>query len=101
MTRDELRGLPVAVDLVTAGRALGIGRTLAYELAARGDFPVPVRRIGTRWRCVTADLHDYLRVTPDMRTAPVATDAAATTTDPEAPGVSDERSPAPVLRTAS
>ncbi len=43
----EVRALPAAVDLVTAGRALNIGRSLTYELAATGQFPIPVLSLGT------------------------------------------------------
>ena len=42
----ELRALPASVDIVTAGRALGIGRTKTYELARRGEFPIPVLPVG-------------------------------------------------------
>jgi hypothetical protein len=32
-----------------AAMRLGIGRTLAYQLARRGEFPVPVIRAGRRF----------------------------------------------------
>jgi hypothetical protein len=48
---------PAAVtDLVTAGRALGLGRTKSYELACAGQFPCPVIRAGTTWLVPTAGL---------------------------------------------
>ncbi len=53
MTPDELLDLPVTVDLRTAARALGIGRSLAYDLASAGDFPCRVQRLGIRYRVVT------------------------------------------------
>ncbi|WUA62501.1 hypothetical protein OG965_16645 [Streptomyces sp. NBC_00224] len=56
MSRAELLELPVVIDLVTAARALGIGRTRAFELARRGEFPVPVLRVGATWRVPTAPL---------------------------------------------
>jgi hypothetical protein len=62
MTRAELLALPVVVDLVTAGRALGIGRTRAFELARRGEFPVPVLRVGLTYRVPTAPLLKALGV---------------------------------------
>ncbi len=49
MTVTEVRGLPASVDIVTAGRALGVGRDTAYRLAADGQFPAPVIRVGRRW----------------------------------------------------
>lgn len=52
----ELRSLPSAVDLVTAGRAFGIGRTKAHELARAGEFPTPVLRLGNSYRVTRADL---------------------------------------------
>jgi hypothetical protein len=73
MTHDELLALPVTVDLTTAGRALGIGRTKAYELARTGTFPCRVLRIGHTYTVVVNDLwrllgvndHDYQRTTHD------------------------------------
>ena len=56
LTPEELRALPVAVDLVTAGRAFGVGRTKAHELARAGEFPVPVLRLGNTYRVTRADL---------------------------------------------
>lgn len=62
-TAEEVADLPVVVDLVTAGRVLGMGRTTAYEAARRGEFPVPVLRVGRRYRVVTAHLRDLLGLT--------------------------------------
>lgn len=56
LNRDELLQLPAMIDLATAARALGVGRTKAYELAKSGAFPCPVLRIGTTYRVRTADL---------------------------------------------
>jgi predicted DNA-binding transcriptional regulator AlpA len=63
MTRAELLALPVSVDLMVAARALGMGRTLAYDLAKRGQFPVRVLRLGNRYRVTRADLLRTLGVT--------------------------------------
>ncbi len=38
------------VSVEEAARVLGIGRTLAYRLAAAGELPVPVVRIGRKLR---------------------------------------------------
>jgi len=37
--------LPVVVDLLTAARVSGIGRTTAYALARAGEFPCPVLKV--------------------------------------------------------
>ena len=50
MTEAELLALPPAVDLATAGRAFGIGRTKAFELARAGKFPVKVLKVGQKYR---------------------------------------------------
>jgi Helix-turn-helix domain len=60
MTLDEVRALPASIDLVTAGKALGIGRTLAHDLARRGQFPVRVLRLGNRYRVPTAEVLRFL-----------------------------------------
>jgi len=62
MNADELRALPVAVDVVTAGRALGLSRSKAYALAQRGEFPVPLLRFGVQYRAKRADLLSLLGV---------------------------------------
>jgi hypothetical protein len=56
LTIDELRALPVMTTLMTAARALGIKRTLAYELARAGAFPCPVIRTGRRYQVPTTGL---------------------------------------------
>ncbi|WP_248772879.1 helix-turn-helix domain-containing protein [Nocardiopsis dassonvillei] len=58
----ELYDLPAAVDLMTAARALHMGRTTAYELARRGDFPCRLLRYGGTYRVVTAELLELLGV---------------------------------------
>jgi predicted DNA-binding transcriptional regulator AlpA len=63
VTIDELLRLPVVIDLPTAARILGIGRTVAYEMAREGTFPTPVLRIGSKnIRVPTAPLLDLLGV---------------------------------------
>ncbi|MER5227340.1 hypothetical protein ABT032_44710 [Streptomyces flaveus] len=63
--RDELLSLPVTVDVETAGRAFGLGRTVAYRLARDGEFPVPVMRVGNKYRVSSAELWRALRVSPE------------------------------------
>ena len=63
LTFNELNALPTVVDLITAARALGIGRTKAYQLAATGAFPVRIIRVGTAYHVPTAELLKILGVT--------------------------------------
>lgn len=67
MSVAELLALPPAVDLPTAGRAWGLGRTKAHELARADDFPCPVLRIGRTYRVTRADLLRSLGIEPDTR----------------------------------
>ncbi|MEU8700088.1 MULTISPECIES: hypothetical protein [unclassified Streptomyces] len=60
MSREELLGLPVSVDLETSNRALGLGRSKGYELAKHGQYPCKVLRLGNAYRVVTADLLSLL-----------------------------------------
>jgi hypothetical protein len=62
MTGAELLALPVTVDVATAARALGLGRSTGYELARRGAFPCRVLRVGCSYRVPTADLLRVLGV---------------------------------------
>ncbi len=41
MNRDELDALPPVLDVPTAAKVLGIGRSLAYDLVRRRDWPTP------------------------------------------------------------
>lgn len=88
MSVAELLALPPAIDLPTAGRAWGFGRTKAHELARAGDFPCPVLRVGHAYRVTRADLLRSLGIQPETRAAlapdmPVAGPAdPATANDP-------------------
>lgn len=64
LSATELRALPTAVDIVTAGRAFGLGRTKANQLARAGQFPVPVLRIGNSYRVTRAALLRALSESP-------------------------------------
>ena len=65
------------VDLMTAAAALGLGRTKAYELARREQFPCRVIRIGDSYRIPTPGLLELLGVTAE---APATSPAAARST---------------------
>lgn len=67
MTVAELLALPVVVDITTASRALGLGRSTGYELARRDEFPCRVLRVGSSYRVPTAELLRVLGITPDQR----------------------------------
>ena len=63
-TLPDLANLPPTVDIPTAARLLGISRTAAYQLAAKGALPVPVLRLGHRLRVPAAPLLTLLGFTP-------------------------------------
>lgn len=67
-TADEIRALGARTDLVTAASVLGIGRTAAYELARRGEFPVTTLRLGHKYVVVVASLLRLLEI--DVEAAP-------------------------------
>jgi len=58
----QLRNGPPSVDLMTAAAVLRIGRTKAYDLAKRGEFPVRVIRIGDSYRVPVAALLTLLGI---------------------------------------
>jgi hypothetical protein len=60
----EVAELPVVIDVVTAGEVLSLGRTASYEMARTGTFPVPVLRVGRRYRVVTRHLLELLGLAP-------------------------------------
>ena len=65
VTLAQLRA-SATVDLMTAARALGLGRTKAYELARRDEFPCRVIRIGDTYRIPTPGLLELLGVAPEQ-----------------------------------
>jgi hypothetical protein len=68
LTPAQIRSLPVTIDLVTAARAFGVGRTTAYQLARTGAFPCPVLRVGRIYRVRTADLINALGLAVETST---------------------------------
>lgn len=46
METEKLERLPALLDVPRAAQVLGIGRSLAYELVRRGEWPTAVLRIG-------------------------------------------------------
>ena len=76
MQADEVRALPVCVDVPTAARAFGIGRDGAYDLARSGRFPVPVLRLGRRLVVTRASLLTALGLTEGDRSVTTAQSGA-------------------------
>ncbi|WKV74203.1 DNA-binding protein [Streptomyces sp. PCS3-D2] len=62
MTMAELLGLPPAVSVATAARALGIGQDKAHALIKGGVFPARVIPLGATTRVATASLWEVLGV---------------------------------------
>ena len=76
LTIAQLRTHPT-VDLMTAAKALGLGRTKAYELARRDDFPCRIIRIGDTYRVPTPGLLELLGVSGEERPTGSATATGA------------------------
>jgi hypothetical protein len=66
LTTEEVLALPVSVDLVTAGRAYGIGRTKSHELARSGEFPCRVILVGNAYRVPKTALLESLGLPSDV-----------------------------------
>ncbi|QKW12208.1 helix-turn-helix domain-containing protein [Verrucosispora sp. NA02020] len=47
---DKVRALGTTTDVATAGAIFGLSRSSAYELARSNRLPIPVMRIGSRYR---------------------------------------------------
>ncbi|WP_433082389.1 helix-turn-helix transcriptional regulator [Dactylosporangium sp. CA-052675] len=87
-TVDDIRALGAVTDLPTAAAVLGIGRSTAYALATSGDFPVPVLRVGRRFRVAVVHL---LAIVDPAGTSDLTTTRSEasidTTRDPHRPPV--------------
>lgn len=75
LTRADLERLPAALDVPTAARLLGIGRTMAYELVRTGQWPTPVIRIGLLVKISTEPLLALLGATRTGHDTSAATKA--------------------------
>ncbi|MCP2339540.1 DNA-binding protein [Actinomadura rupiterrae] len=64
ITFPEIFQLPTVVDLITAGRAFGVGRNTAYRLVHRDAYPCEVLRLGRRYKVPTAKLLAALGIDP-------------------------------------
>jgi hypothetical protein len=73
---DDISCLGHTVDIPTAARILGCGRTLAYELAKCDRFPCPVIRMGRRYLVPTAGLLTVLGLPTPARGDPPPRSAA-------------------------
>ncbi|MDQ1250333.1 MAG: hypothetical protein QG597_4712 [Actinomycetota bacterium] len=79
-TVQEVLALPVTVDLMTTARALGISKTVAYHLARTGQYPVPLYRVGARYRCLRSTLLVHLGIadnTVAIEPSPLPREASA------------------------
>ena len=59
---ERILALGPTVDIATAAKILGFGRTTAFELMRQGTFPVEVLAFGRVRRVRTADLLAYLHI---------------------------------------
>jgi predicted DNA-binding transcriptional regulator AlpA len=64
MNAHDTASLPPVLDVPTAGRLLGLGRSAAYDLIVAGLWPTPVLRLGRRLRIPTAPLLALLGLDP-------------------------------------
>ena len=78
MTDDELLRLPVLLTVPVAGRVLGVGRTVAYQLVRRDQWPTPVIRVGGQIRIPRTPLLELLGLPTPEATPPPETPARRT-----------------------
>lgn len=62
--RRSRRRKPATIDIVTAGRIAGVGRSVSYEAARTGELiaDVPVIKVGQRYRVPVAPLEAKLGI---------------------------------------
>lgn len=71
-TIERIRSLGAVTDVATTGEIFGMSRSSAYELARGDRLPVPVLRVGSRYRVSVAAILAALGV-PSEPPAPPAT----------------------------
>ena len=85
MNAIDVTALPPVLDVPTAGRLLGLGRSAAYDLVLAGLWPTPVLRFGRRLRIPTAPLLALLGLDPVRPSQPDGIVSAS----PTAPAASE------------
>ena len=63
-TPEAIRALGASTNLHTAAQIFGLAMSTAYLLAKRGQFPVPVIRVGTQYRVPVQPILAALRLEP-------------------------------------
>ena len=58
--RPNINNESLMISLGDAAQMLGIHRTTAWAIHDRGDFPVPVIKVGGHWRVVRAQLQHFI-----------------------------------------
>lgn len=86
MNTHDTASLPPVLDVPTAGRLLGLGRSAAYDLIIAGLWPTPVLRLGRRLRIPTAPLLALLGLDP----VPVSHSGGMVPKSPTAPAALSE-----------
>ncbi|RNH99694.1 DNA-binding protein [Micromonospora aurantiaca] len=71
-TIERIRALGAVTDVATVGEIFGLSRSSAYELARGNRLPVPVLRVGSRYRISVAAILTVLGV-PTEHPAPSPT----------------------------
>ena len=75
LTEDQVRSLPLSVELVFAARAIGWTRSPTYQGLHRTDeraFPLPAMKVGKGYRVLKMDLLTYLKA-PHLAAPPGGT----------------------------
>lgn len=68
-TQDDVRALGLRTDIPTASDVLGLGKTTGYQLVKRGEFPVPVLRVGRKYIVPVAGLLNAFGIEADAPTS--------------------------------
>lgn len=72
-TVERIRALGAVTDVATVGQIFGMSRSSAYALARAGRLPVPVLRVGSRYRVSVAAVLTALGVPSEPSAGPPAT----------------------------
>ena len=82
----DVASLPPVLDVPTAGRLLGLGRSAAYDLITAERWPTPVLRLGRRLRIPTAPLLTLL----GLSRPPLSHEGGIVSKSPTAPAAFSE-----------